>query len=124
PGRRPPGPHVRGHGPRSRRRAHPHRLHRRTGHALLRRAQAPRQLGRNPPARGKPGRRPELQPQIAITCRTADGETAMTGWTEEELTTISGSREIGIAPARHDGTFRSYVTIWIVRAGSDLYVRS
>lgn len=48
----------------------------------------------------------------------------MTGWTEEELATISGPREIGIAPTRHDGTFGSYVTIWIVRAGSDLYVRS
>jgi hypothetical protein len=27
----------------------------------------------------------------------------MTDWTEKALTTISGSREIGIAPARHDG---------------------
>jgi hypothetical protein len=48
----------------------------------------------------------------------------MTGWTEEELTTINGSREIGIAPARRDRSVRSYVTIWIVRVGSDLYVRS
>ena len=48
----------------------------------------------------------------------------MTDWTEEELTTINGPRETGIAPARPDGSFRSYVTIWIVRVGSDLYVRS
>jgi hypothetical protein len=27
-------------------------------------------------------------------------------------------------PARRGGSFRSYVTIWIVRVGSDVYVRS
>jgi hypothetical protein len=48
----------------------------------------------------------------------------MTDWTEEELARMGGAAEIGIAPARRDGTFRSYVTIWIVRVGGDLYVRS
>jgi hypothetical protein len=51
-------------------------------------------------------------------------ENMMTNWTEEELARIDDPREIGIAPARHDGTLRSYVTIWAVRVGGNLYVRS
>jgi hypothetical protein len=39
----------------------------------------------------------------------------MTTWTPDELE---------IAPARDDGQLRAPVTIWVVRGGDDLYVRS
>src|SRR2546427_5957927 len=48
----------------------------------------------------------------------------MTGWTNEELTRIEGADELEIASLRRDGTLRSPVTIWVVRDGDDLYVRS
>lgn len=48
----------------------------------------------------------------------------MTGWTSEELTKIGTAEEIEIAGLRRDGTLRTPVTIWIVRLGDDLYVRS
>lgn len=48
----------------------------------------------------------------------------MSTWTPEELTTIGRARELQIASERPDGTLRAYVTIWVVRAGDDLFVRS
>ncbi len=48
----------------------------------------------------------------------------MTAWTNDELNRIGGADELQIAPLRGDGTPRKPVTIWIVRAGDDLYVRS
>ncbi|WP_448811085.1 DUF2255 family protein [Agromyces bauzanensis] len=48
----------------------------------------------------------------------------MTGWTEDELDTIGGSEEVGISSRRRDRSLRPYVTIWVVRVGDDLYVRS
>jgi hypothetical protein len=48
----------------------------------------------------------------------------MTSWTEDELSTIGRSEELQIASRRADGTLRPYVTIWVVRAGADIYVRS
>lgn len=48
----------------------------------------------------------------------------MSGWSQEDLARVGGSEEIGIASVRPDGTVRPYVTIWAVRAGDDLYVRS
>ncbi|MFC5791610.1 DUF2255 family protein [Agromyces tardus] len=48
----------------------------------------------------------------------------MTTWTTDELTRIGGATELKIASRRTDGSLRPYVTIWIVRAGDDLYVRS
>jgi hypothetical protein len=45
-------------------------------------------------------------------------------WTSEELTTIGQAEELGVASLRGDGRLRPYVTIWVVRAGDDLYVRS
>ncbi len=45
-------------------------------------------------------------------------------WTEDELDRIGGAEELRIAPARRDGTLRKPVTIWVVRAGDDLYIRS
>ena len=48
----------------------------------------------------------------------------MATWTTEELTTIGDAKELRIASLRPDGTLRPYVTIWVVRAGQELYVRS
>ena len=48
----------------------------------------------------------------------------MSGWTAEELTRVGSADELRIASRREDGTLRTYVTIWAVREGDDLYVRS
>jgi hypothetical protein len=48
----------------------------------------------------------------------------MTPWTSDELTTIEAADELKIASLRHDGTLRDPVTIWVVRHGDDLYIRS
>jgi hypothetical protein len=48
----------------------------------------------------------------------------MTTWTTDELTKIEAADELGIASLRRDGTLRNPVTIWVVRLGEDLYVRS
>ncbi len=48
----------------------------------------------------------------------------MTTWTSDELTKIGKAEELEIASLRRDGTLRSPVTIWVVRHGDDLYVRS
>ena len=48
----------------------------------------------------------------------------MTGWTEEELSRIGEANELQLASRRHDGALRPYVTMWAVRAGDELYVRS
>ena len=48
----------------------------------------------------------------------------MTGWTSDELTKIEAADELEIASIRRDGTLRNLVTIWVVRVGDDLYVRS
>lgn len=48
----------------------------------------------------------------------------MTAWTSNELSRIAAAEELEIAPARDDGTLRNPTTIWVVRVGDDLYVRS
>ena len=48
----------------------------------------------------------------------------MTTWTSDELDKIGGAEELQIASLRRDGTLRKPVTIWVVRVGDDLYVRS
>jgi hypothetical protein len=48
----------------------------------------------------------------------------MTTWTSDELTKIGTAEELEIASLRRDGTLRNPVTIWVVRVGDDLYVRS
>lgn len=48
----------------------------------------------------------------------------MVRWTSEELDWIGGTDEIQLAPRRRDGSLRKPLTVWIVRAGDDLYVRS
>src|SRR6185437_4150802 len=48
----------------------------------------------------------------------------MTAWTSEELDKIGSAEELAVSPLRRDGTLRKPVTIWVVRHGDDLYVRS
>lgn len=48
----------------------------------------------------------------------------MSTWTEDDLARIGGSEELRIASTRPDGSLRPPVTIWVVRVGDDLYVRS
>ncbi len=48
----------------------------------------------------------------------------MTTWTNNELTKIGTAEELEIASLRSDDTLRNPVTIWVVRLGDDLYVRS
>jgi hypothetical protein len=48
----------------------------------------------------------------------------MTTWTSDELNRIGTAEELQIASLRKDGILRNPVTIWVVRLGDDLYVRS
>ncbi|WP_433362710.1 DUF2255 family protein [Actinoplanes sp. CA-142083] len=48
----------------------------------------------------------------------------MTAWTEDDLTRVGNAEELQVSSYRADGTLRPYVTIWVVRAGDDLYIRS
>jgi hypothetical protein len=48
----------------------------------------------------------------------------MTAWTNDELNKIGAAEELQLASLRRDGTLRKPVTIWVVRHGDDLYVRS
>jgi hypothetical protein len=48
----------------------------------------------------------------------------MTGWTSDDLTRIGTADELELASARRDGTLCKPRTIWVVRVGDDLYVRS
>ncbi|GGO22384.1 DUF2255 family protein [Micromonospora parathelypteridis] len=51
-------------------------------------------------------------------------EVVTTSWTGEELTTIGRAEELQLASRRSDGTPSRWVTMWVVRAGDELYVRS
>ena len=42
----------------------------------------------------------------------------------DDLDRIGAAEELELASLRPDGTPRPYVTMWVVRAGNDLYVRS
>ena len=48
----------------------------------------------------------------------------MTAWTSNELDKIAAAQELQIESLRRDGTLRNATTIWVVRHGNDLYVRS
>jgi hypothetical protein len=52
------------------------------------------------------------------------GITAMTDWHADELSAIEGAEEVRIAGRRQDGTLRAATTIWVVRDGDAVYVRS
>jgi hypothetical protein len=48
----------------------------------------------------------------------------MTAWTADDLATIGQADELDLSSSRPDGSLRPFVTIWGVRLGDDLYVRS
>jgi hypothetical protein len=48
----------------------------------------------------------------------------MATWKADELAAIAAASELEITSRRPDGTLRKPVTIWVVRVGEDLYVRS
>jgi hypothetical protein len=48
----------------------------------------------------------------------------MTTWTTDDLDQIGGATELDIASRRADGSYSPYVTIWAIRSGDDIYVRS
>jgi hypothetical protein len=48
----------------------------------------------------------------------------MAAWTNDELEKVGNAEELQLASIRPDGTLRRYVTMWVVRAGDALYVRS
>ncbi|GAA1363662.1 DUF2255 family protein [Catellatospora chokoriensis] len=47
-----------------------------------------------------------------------------TTWTPEELDRIGAADELDVAARRRDGSLRTPTTIWVVRTGDDLYIRS
>jgi hypothetical protein len=48
----------------------------------------------------------------------------MTQWKGDQLDKVAKAEEVQIASTRRDGTLRKPVTVWVVRHGDDLYVRS
>jgi hypothetical protein len=48
----------------------------------------------------------------------------MTVWTDDELARIGAADELEIAPRRADGSTGRPTTIWVVRVGDDLFIRS
>jgi hypothetical protein len=48
----------------------------------------------------------------------------MSAWSANELERIGGTEELELASRRTDGSLRPYATIWTVRAGDDIFVRS
>src|SRR5437870_4267379 len=67
-------------------------------------------------------RQDELPPEKSL--QAGQGGMTMATWTSDELNKIGAAEELRIAPLRRDGTPRNPVTIWVVRVGDDLYVRS
>lgn len=48
----------------------------------------------------------------------------MTAWTADELGRIGRAEEIQVGSSRSDGSLRPFVTVWFVRVGDEIYVRS
>jgi hypothetical protein len=48
----------------------------------------------------------------------------MSAWTMDELNKIGTAEELRLASLREDGNLRKPVTVWVVRLGDDLFVRS
>jgi hypothetical protein len=48
----------------------------------------------------------------------------MTSWTPDELTMVGNAIELLITSRRPDGSLRPETTIWHVRCGDEIYVRS
>jgi hypothetical protein len=53
----------------------------------------------------------------------ARGDEVVT-WTADQLNRIGDSEELQLASRRSDGTRSRFTTMWVVRTGGELYVRS
>jgi hypothetical protein len=51
-------------------------------------------------------------------------EAPVPGWTSDELARIGQADELELASLRRDGSLRDPVTMWVIRDGDQLYVRS
>jgi len=52
------------------------------------------------------------------------GTDKTTAWDPAEFERIGAAEELRLASRRPDGSLRPFVTMWVVRAGGDLHVRS
>ena len=48
----------------------------------------------------------------------------MSGWSDAALESLDATDEVQVSSFRPDGSLRPYVTIWAVRVGDDVYLRS
>ena len=48
----------------------------------------------------------------------------MSIWNDDDLRRVGEAEELHLTSQRPDGTLRPFVTMWVVRAGNELYVRS
>jgi hypothetical protein len=48
----------------------------------------------------------------------------MSKWEQDHLEAIGAAKEIQVSPAHEDGSMEESVTIWVVRVGDELFVRS
>jgi hypothetical protein len=76
-----------------------------------------------PPSRARPGRSVEIV-HIRDEVHQTTKEALMAGWTPDELTKIGQADELELASLRRDGSLRNPVTMWVIRDGDQLYVRS
>jgi hypothetical protein len=51
-------------------------------------------------------------------------ENPMTTWTPEELDEVGSTEELALTPLQRDSTPGKPVTVWVVRVGGELFVRS
>jgi hypothetical protein len=47
-----------------------------------------------------------------------------TSWTNQELERLGDAEELEITSRRQDGSLREYTTLWVVRVGDEIFVRS
>jgi hypothetical protein len=63
--------------------------------------------------------------RMPCACPRPDGTLSlMNAWSRDELQRIGTTDELEVAGLRPDGKLNDPVTIWVVRHGDDLYVRS
>jgi hypothetical protein len=48
----------------------------------------------------------------------------MTGWTDDQLDRVGEADQLEVASVRDDGSLRPFRTVWVVRLGDELFVRS
>ena len=61
---------------------------------------------------------------IKTLIRIGTRETRMSKWTGDQLDKVGKAEEVQVASVRRNGAFGKPVTVWVVRHGDDLYLRS